>query len=148
MIPGEKFPRSLTLSRDKLCFLTLHVCFVRATRHSIDFKRLEFDRDNVPFSKQINETVHCNVLFGPHGAGFGHLIWMESGVRVIEIGGETGCESYYRAMSLWYGHYYTCFSDIYGHEIKISGKEVYESLNITLLVNVIDGAVAALTFID
>eukprot|EP00956_Cyclotella_meneghiniana_P005836 scaffold7611_cov47-Cyclotella_meneghiniana.AAC.4 len=84
-----------------------------ATKHarSIEFKRLEFDKDNVPFSKQIDETTHCNVLFGPHGAGFGHLIWMKSGVR--------------------------------GHEIKINDKEVYESLNLTLLVNVLDGAVAA-----
>ena len=123
---------------------SLYACFVRATKHarSIEFKRLEFDKDNVPFSKQIYETMHCNVLFGPHGAGFGHLIWMKSGVRVIEIGGETGCESYYRAMSLWYGHYYTCLSDLQGNEIKINEKEVYESLNLTLLLNVLDETVA------
>lgn len=111
-----------------------------AAKHNVDFKRLVFD-DKVPFSEQIEQTASCSILFGTHGAGFGHLIWMQSGARVIEIGGTVGCELYYRAMASWYGHHYTCFSDLVGHGVKLDEREVYQSLNMTLLLDVLDDAI-------
>ena len=60
---------------------------------------------------------------------------------MIEIGGTVGCELYYRAMASWYGHHYTCFSDLVGHGVKLDEREVYQSLNMTLLLDVLDDAI-------
>jgi hypothetical protein len=113
-----------------------------AAKHSatIKFKRLSFD-DSIPFSEQIEKTSSCSILFGTHGAGLGHMLWMRSGASVIEIGGKFGCELYYRAMTSWYGHDYICFSDLDGHGVKLDGGEVYQSLNMSLLLEVLENAV-------
>ncbi|KAL3805424.1 hypothetical protein ACHAWO_006228 [Cyclotella atomus] len=113
-----------------------------AVKHSatIKFKRLSFD-DSIPFSEQIEKTSSCSILFGTHGAGLGHMLWMRSGASVIEIGGKFGCELYYRAMTSWYDHDYICFSDLDGHGVKLDGGEVYQSLNMSLLLEVLENAV-------
>jgi len=108
---------------------------------SIEFRRLEFD-ENVPFASQAEKTYECSVLFGNHGAGLGHMIWMESGAQIIEIGNYMACETYYKSMAVWYGHDYTCFSELDGHKIKHDKNQVYQSLNVTLLLNVLDDAIA------
>jgi hypothetical protein len=108
--------------------------------HVIEFKRLAFD-DSISFSEQIEKTSSCSILFGTHGAGFGHMIWMQSGASVIEIGSASGCELYYRSMASWYGHDYICFSDLDGHGVKLDEGEVYQSLNMSLFLEVLNNAV-------
>jgi hypothetical protein len=105
------------------------------------FQRLEFD-ESVSFSQQVNKSRHCDTLFGPHGAGLGHMIWMKRGGRIIEFGTADGCAKYYRAMANWYGHSYTCFSDIGESGISIDNGGVYQSLNVTLLLKLLDDSVS------
>ena len=103
---------------------------------TFEFKRLEFDT-KVSFLDQIRNITQCSILFGPHGAGLGHMIWMESGAHVIEIGGETHCQLYYGAMASWYGHHYICVSELNGHGIQLNRMEIYQSLNVSLLIDVL-----------
>ncbi|KAL7543739.1 hypothetical protein ACHAXR_013026 [Thalassiosira sp. AJA248-18] len=107
---------------------------------SIEFRRLEFN-ENVPFAAQVQRSSECSILFGTHGAGLGHMIWMESGSHIVEIGNHMVCETYYKSMSVWYGHEYTCFSELDGHKITHDKNQVYHSLNVTLLLNVLDDAI-------
>ena len=109
---------------------------------SIEFQRLEFD-ESVPFAMQVQQSAECSILFGVHGAGLGHMIWMESGAQVIEIGNHMGCETYYKSMAKWYGHLYTCFSELEGYKIKYDRNQVYHFLNVTLLLNVLDEAIVS-----
>ncbi len=113
-----------------------------ANRHGkeIEFHRLEFD-EMTPFSMQVELSSQCNLLFGTHGAGLGHMLWMESGSQIVEIGNHMTCETYYKSMASWYGHEYTCFSEVDGHEIRHDKNQVYHSLNVTLLLNVLDDMV-------
>jgi len=108
----------------------------------VAFDRLEFD-ENVPFEEQVERSRQCSVLFGPHGAGLGHMLWMESGGSVIEIGDKSECAAYFGEMASWYGHSYTCLSEFNGHGISQSQKGgIYQSLNVPLLLKVLDGVVS------
>ena len=110
-------------------------------RGLVNFERLEFT-EQVPFANQVERARQCDILFGPHGAGLGHQIWMGSGGRVIEWGDDKKCSDYYGAMASWYGHSYTCLSEIEGHGTTIDKNQVYHSFNVTLLLEVLDDAVS------
>lgn len=110
----------------------------------IDFDKLEFD-EKVPFAKQVERSSRCSVLFGTHGAGLGHQVWMPRGGRILEIGSDAKCHGYYEKMASWYGHFYTCISELKGHGVSIDKAEVYQSLNVTFLLTVLDNAVSTLS---
>ena len=69
----------------------------------LDLRRLEFD-ESVPFAAQARASHGCSVLFGMHGTGLAHVLWMESGSSVAEAGNPSSCETYYRGMVSWYDH--------------------------------------------
>lgn len=113
----------------------------RQNLEQVSFNRLEFD-ESVPLKMQVCAMRQCTVLFGPHGAGLGHEIWMETEEGcIIEFGDSSNCQSYYRAMASWHGHRYICFSKLKGHKISMS-EGMYERINETLLLEVLDSVVS------
>mmetsp|Transcript_3929 Transcript_3929/g.8303 ORF Transcript_3929/g.8303 Transcript_3929/m.8303 type:complete len:506 (+) Transcript_3929:165-1682(+) len=112
----------------------------RQNSDKVSFHRLEFD-ESVPFEMQVHWMRWCTVLFGPHGAGLGHEIWMKEGGYIVEFGDASKCQPYYGAMASWYGHHYICFSKLKGHGISMS-KDTYDALNETLLLDVLDSVVS------
>ena len=113
----------------------------RQPSERVSFHRLEFD-ESVPLDMQLHWLRACTVLFGPHGAGLGHEIWMETEEGcVVEFGDAKKCPPVYGAMASWYGHQYICFSTLKGHGISMR-EGMYEILNGTLLLEVLDSVVA------
>lgn len=112
-----------------------------AQNDRIEYLQLEFD-DNVPFVEQVTQTKDCNALFGPHGAGLGHQIWMERGF-IIEFGDEKSCPGgYYSSMATWYGHKYFCFSEDPQNGISFGPKDqIYHSFNVSALLDLLNKVV-------
>ena len=106
-----------------------------AAQKGVEYFQLEFD-EKIPFAEQVRQTKDCNVLFGPHGAGLGHQIWMTRGF-VIEFGDEKSCANYYSSMATWYGHKYVCFSEFPPNGIRIVGG-IYQSFNVSALIHILD----------
>lgn len=102
-------------------------------KDTVLFDKLEFT-EQVPFEEQWARGRQCSILFGPHGAGLGHMIWMPAGGHVIEFGSEfhdSECNTYFGAQASWYRHHYTCFSELTGHNISLKNN-MYQSMNVTL----------------
>ena len=102
------------------------------------FLRLEYD-ESVPLFHQVQQVQTCNVMFGPHGAGLGHMVWMRNDEsHVVEFGGVDKCQQYYGPMSNWYRHHYTCFSELDGSDIRFIGDQMYDNINIELLLTTLE----------